>query len=99
MHKFLLLALALCLSTSLVADELLDRAKGSFKPVPASLAEVEGRPITPEKVDLGKMLFFDARLSKSWLISCNTCHNVATGGVNSDFASLYILVIVHRRTT
>lgn len=28
------------------------------------------------------MLFFDPRLSSSWLISCNTCHNVGLGGVD-----------------
>jgi cytochrome c peroxidase len=28
------------------------------------------------------MLFFDPRLSSSWLISCNTCHNLSLGGVD-----------------
>jgi len=36
--------------------------------------------ITAEKTELGKMLYFEPRLSKSGLISCNTCHNLATGG-------------------
>ncbi len=36
--------------------------------------------ITPEKVEFGKKLYFDPRLSKSNLISCNTCHNLALGG-------------------
>ena len=31
-------------------------------------------PITPEKVELGKMLFFDKRLSKDGKMSCETCH-------------------------
>jgi cytochrome c peroxidase len=44
------------------------------------------QPIEPAKVqneakvDLGKKLFFDPRLSKSGFISCNSCHNLATGG-------------------
>jgi cytochrome c peroxidase len=51
--------------------------------------------MTPEKVELGKMLFFEPRLSASWqmlffeprlsaswLISCNTCHNLGLGGVD-----------------
>ena len=38
--------------------------------VVANLAEVE----------LGKALFFDPRLSKSGFISCNSCHNLTTGG-------------------
>jgi cytochrome c peroxidase len=39
-------------------------------------------PVTEKKVELGKKLYFDPRLSKSGLISCNTCHNLATGGVD-----------------
>ena len=82
MTKSLAFALFALLASNLFADELLERAERSFKPVPASMSQVAGRPITPERVDLGRMLFFDPRLSKSWLISCNTCHNVATGGVD-----------------
>jgi len=32
------------------------------------------------KVELGKMLFFDPRLSLSGWISCNSCHNLSMGG-------------------
>ncbi|AYG06394.1 cytochrome-c peroxidase [Pseudomonas fluorescens] len=32
------------------------------------------------KVELGKQLFFDPRLSKSGFISCNSCHNLSMGG-------------------
>ncbi|WP_331774798.1 cytochrome c peroxidase [Sulfurospirillum sp. 1612] len=39
-------------------------------------------PITDAKVILGKKLYFDPRLSKSGLISCNTCHNLGLGGVD-----------------
>jgi cytochrome c peroxidase len=45
-------------------------------------------PITEKKVELGKKLFFDPRLSKSNLISCNTCHNLATGGVDGVSAAI-----------
>jgi cytochrome c peroxidase len=31
-------------------------------------------PVTPDKVELGKKLFFDARLSKDGKLSCETCH-------------------------
>lgn len=43
--------------------------------VPASKAN----PMTPEKVALGRMLFFDPRLSGSGVISCASCHNPALG--------------------
>jgi cytochrome c peroxidase len=44
------------------------------------LIDDKRNPITAEKTELGKMLFFEPRISKSGLISCNTCHNLATGG-------------------
>src|SRR5262245_23645015 len=31
-------------------------------------------PITPEKVELGKKLFFDTRLSKTGKMACESCH-------------------------
>jgi len=37
----------------------------------------------PAKVELGKMLFFEPRLSKSGFISCNSCHNLSTGGADN----------------
>ncbi|WNO09481.1 cytochrome-c peroxidase [Teredinibacter sp. KSP-S5-2] len=41
-----------------------------------------------EKVELGKMLFFEPRLSKSQIISCNTCHNLSMGGGDNRPASI-----------
>jgi cytochrome c peroxidase len=38
-------------------------------PVPAD------NPMTPEKVALGKLLYFDTRLSKNGTVSCATCHD------------------------
>jgi cytochrome c peroxidase len=49
-------------------------------------------PITPIKppaqinlgmVELGKKLYFDPRLSKSGIMSCNTCHNLSMGGTDN----------------
>lgn len=34
----------------------------------------------PAKVELGKKLWFDPRLSRSGFISCNSCHNLSMGG-------------------
>ncbi len=48
--------------------------------IPHSLPAVADNPVTREKIELGQMLFFDPRLSASGVISCNTCHNLATGG-------------------
>jgi len=41
----------------------------SFLPVPA------GNPLTPEKVRLGRELFFDRRLSRDGSVACATCHD------------------------
>jgi cytochrome c peroxidase len=35
----------------------------------------DNNPLTPEKIALGKLLYFDPRLSKDKTISCATCHN------------------------
>jgi cytochrome c peroxidase len=45
-------------------------------------------PSTPEKIELGKKLFFDPRLSAPGNISCNSCHNVMAGGDDARALSL-----------
>ncbi len=39
--------------------------------------------VNSAKVELGKKLFFEPRLSKSGFISCNSCHNLSTGGADN----------------
>lgn len=39
---------------------------------------------TPAKIELGKMLFFDPRLSRDRTISCSSCHNPALGFSNGQ---------------
>nr|WP_139833885.1 cytochrome-c peroxidase [Thalassospira alkalitolerans] len=51
-----------------------------FEVIPSMVPAVKDNAVTREKVELGKMLFFDPRLSSSALISCNTCHNLGMGG-------------------
>ena len=65
------------------ADALRDQANAIFKPIPDSVAEVQGQAITPAQIALGKQLFFEPRLSSSHVISCNTCHNIGTGGADN----------------
>ncbi len=43
-------------------------------PVPAD------NPQTPAKIELGKTLYFDPRLSVDATVSCNSCHNVMAAG-------------------
>lgn len=71
-------------ATADAADDLQRRANALFRPIPTDPAvvnaSIRNNPVTPEKIDLGAMLFFDPRLSRSHVISCNTCHNVGMGG-------------------
>lgn len=63
-------------------DPLIQQARSIFSPIPLTPPELEDNPSNPAKLELGKMLYFEPRLSASWLISCNTCHNVGLGGVD-----------------
>ena len=66
--------------SALANNELRDRASQLFSAVPEEPPVIDGNELTDAKVELGKMLFFEPRLSSSHLISCNTCHNVGGGG-------------------
>jgi cytochrome c peroxidase len=79
-------SLAICLlgASSLFGTTLVEKAKNSgLEAIPADKTKLmkmiddKNDPITKEKVELGKKLYFDPRLSRSGLISCNTCHNLA----------------------
>lgn len=61
---------------------LLKQAQALFQPIPDKAPDPAGNPVTPEKIALGKMLYFDGRLSSSGVISCNSCHNVGMGGID-----------------
>ena len=79
--KIALLSVAVATTSAVASDaELLDLAKKYFKPLPKEIPAPKDNPTTPEKVELGKKLYYDPRLSLSGVISCNTCHNLAIGG-------------------
>lgn len=48
----------------------------------------EKNALTDEKILLGQTLYFDKRLSKDGTQSCNTCHNLATYGVDNQPTSM-----------
>ena len=83
------LAVALAMTSALAAPAFADdaamreEAKGLFEAIPLQAPMLENNnAITRDKVDLGAMLFFDPRMSKSGLFSCQSCHNVGIGGVD-----------------
>jgi len=53
-----------------------------FEVLPADAEDPEDNIRTPERVDLGHKLFFEPKLSRSGIISCNTCHVVGAAGVD-----------------
>ncbi len=61
----------------------LSRYQGLFKPLPAEMADAR-HPTTQARVDLGHMLYFDARLSKNHDVSCNSCHQLDNYGVDGE---------------
>lgn len=77
----LLISGTLLMTGAANADQSLrDRANAIFKPIPEKLTEVAGEKVVAAHVELGHKLWFDPRLSRSHLISCNTCHNLSIGG-------------------
>ncbi|WP_455210944.1 cytochrome-c peroxidase [Kaarinaea lacus] len=78
---------------SMVIDSVLDWAKGIMQTssseearqildewiLPDAAPSPNNKPLDPKKVALGKMLFFDPRLSGNGTMSCATCHNPALG--------------------
>lgn len=59
---------------------LLSSTVFAFSPLPKSPEIPKDNPQTKAKIELGKKLFFDPRLSQDGTISCNSCHNVMAGG-------------------
>ena len=85
----LLPLLLLTINSSLVASTSLieDAKKVELKPIPTDKKELKKLidpkgVVTPKRVELGKKLYFDPRVSKSGLINCNWCHNLGRGGVD-----------------
>jgi cytochrome c peroxidase len=61
--------------------QLLSDAQRVFKPLPKDAATAEF-PVTPERVELGRKLFFDPRISVDGTVSCARCHQPALYGTD-----------------
>lgn len=101
MKKFSLITLSSVLvasTMSLNAASLIESAKDAgLAPLPKNQKEVEKvfsdlgitfTPFTEEKAELGKKMYFEPRLSKSGILSCNTCHNLGLGGADGISAAV-----------
>jgi cytochrome c peroxidase len=65
---------------------LIEQARAVFGTLPVEVAD-ESNPLSPEKIELGRMLYYDARLSRNQEISCNSCHLLDRFGVDGQATS------------
>jgi cytochrome c peroxidase len=68
-------SLLLLASSAAIAQDW--RSLPSTAPAPAD------NPVSAARIELGKMLFFDPRMSSTGTVSCNSCHNIMEGGDDS----------------
>ncbi|MDH5612630.1 MAG: cytochrome-c peroxidase [Gammaproteobacteria bacterium] len=59
-----------------------------WQALPETAPAPADNPTTAAKVELGKMLYMDPRLSSTGTVSCNSCHNVMEGGDDSRAVSM-----------
>jgi cytochrome c peroxidase len=62
-------------------EDLLKQAKQIFSPLPKLMLS-EKNSITPEKVRLGKLLFYETRISVDGTVSCSKCHPISLYGAD-----------------
>ena len=74
--------LALIFLPAIVGFPALWAQMPSHVPIPAD------NPQTAAKVELGKQLYFDPRVSSTGTVSCNSCHNLLSNGTDNRPVSM-----------
>lgn len=70
----------------LLADSLSDSYLAMFRPLPVD-APAPGNELNEAKINLGRMLYYETRISKGGEMSCNSCHQLdAYGQDNLPFS-------------
>lgn len=54
-------------------NSLLEQARSAFKPLPKTMTTPDN-PLTANKIALGRILFFEPRVSLDGTVSCSRCH-------------------------
>ncbi len=88
MHTTRILALTVGLSaaSAFAQVDMSEAFLPMFQPLPAS-APAPDNELTDAKIDLGRMLYYENRISKGGKISCNSCHKLdAYGQDNLPFS-------------
>lgn len=81
----LALTIGICATPAMAArsdQALLRQAQQIFRPLPKNMATSE-YPVTEARVTLGRMLFFDPRISLDGTVSCSRCHEPALYGTDA----------------
>ena len=74
MNRWLTLSLILLLPCTLLSQQPGKTKPASLAPLPKQVPAPTNNPTTPAKVELGRRLFFDVRLSGNNKMSCASCH-------------------------
>ncbi len=64
------------------------QAQSNWRALPQQAPAPAANPTTPGKIELGRLLFNDKRLSESQTVSCASCHEVAQGGADQRAHSI-----------
>ena len=72
------LGLTVLLITTIFSSSYADKDMNKWLR-PVEVPQPENNKLTPERIELGKLLYFDVRLSSSQKISCATCHHPKKG--------------------
>lgn len=81
MKRFLATLGLICPAIFVQAQDLQPAHLVIFGKLPDVFASADNE-LTQEKIDLGRMLFYEHRLSKNQQISCNSCHALDAFGVD-----------------
>jgi cytochrome c peroxidase len=91
-------ALLAALGWHLIGPALAEDATKGLAPLP-EVTVPEDNPMTPEKIDLGRMLYFDTRLSGDSSLSCSKCHDPLNGFTEESELSTAYPGTLHWRST
>lgn len=69
------------------ATAVYDARLKNFQPLPSFISNPQNS-VTKEKIQLGRMLYYDPRLSANQKISCNSCHNLDRYGADEGRVSV-----------
>ncbi len=99
--KYLLVAGSIALSVAspaIAADDaaLLREAQQIFQPLPKYMSD-PGTTLAKEQIALGRLLFFDPRITADSDVSCATCHQPALYGTDGRPTSIGVKQRLHPR--